>query len=83
MTVDAIALVVTTMGLAVVVVATVIGPGWRAGLGAALELWLAAGLLRLSADAEWATIAGAATIVAIRRLVAPTLLRGPAPTRSG
>lgn len=78
MTLDILALVVTVMGLAVAVTAALVGPGWRPGLGAALELWLAAGLLRLSADADWATLAGAATLVAIRRLVAPTLLRRPA-----
>jgi hypothetical protein len=78
-TLDTLALVVAVMGLAVAVTAALVGPGWRPGLGAALELWLAAGLLRLSADAGWTALAAAAAFVAFRYLVAPTLLRRRAP----
>ncbi len=82
MTLDVLALAVTAMGLAVALAAALVGPGWRTGLGAALELWLAAGLLRLSADAGWTALAAAAAFVAVRAIVAPTLLRRPTPDRS-
>lgn len=39
-----------------------------------LDLLLAAGLLRLSAEASWEAIAIAAAIVALRRVLAATLL---------
>jgi len=35
----------------------------------AVEFWVAAGLLRLSSDPTWSTLAGAAGILAIRQLV--------------
>ncbi len=39
-----------------------------------LDLWVAAGLLRLSADASWPRVAAVASIVVIRHVVARTLL---------
>ncbi|MER7459266.1 hypothetical protein [Micromonospora sp. NPDC126480] len=44
-------------------------------LRAALDLWLAAGLLRLAQPPEWEHLLGAAAIVAIRQLVAAALAR--------
>ncbi len=52
----------------------------RVALPMTLDLWTAAGLLRLSADRAWSAIALAAGLVAIRRLVARTLT---SPTRAG
>lgn len=42
---------------------------WREAAGAGLELWLAAGLLRLSGVPSWQGIGSAAAIVLIRKLV--------------
>lgn len=44
-------------------------------LAATLELWTAAGLLRLTADATWKAVAIAATLVLIRKLVVSTAWR--------
>lgn len=38
-------------------------------LGVALELWTAAGLLRLSADVPWTTITAAGAILLVRKVV--------------
>jgi hypothetical protein len=37
-------------------------------VAALLELWMAAGLLRLTADASWAALGSAASIVALRTI---------------
>lgn len=59
---------------------------WHHGLGIALDLWLAAVLVRLLlADASWVDIAAAALVVALRPLLRdavqpparPTLARPP------
>lgn len=41
----------------------------HASVALMLDLWVAAGLLHLTHDASWRAIAGAATIIAIRKLV--------------
>jgi hypothetical protein len=48
--------------------------GWRQGVLMMLDLWVAAGLLRLSADASWPRLGAIASIVVIRHVVARTLL---------
>lgn len=45
----------------------------RRGFPLALDFWLAAGLLRLSAEADWPAIATAGAIVCLRRLVGTAL----------
>ncbi|KUI24476.1 hypothetical protein AU195_01415 [Mycobacterium sp. IS-1496] len=47
-----------------------------------LDLLLAAGLVRLSADAGWPVIAVTAAVVALRRVVARSLLDARAPRRA-
>jgi uncharacterized membrane protein len=42
---------------------------FASAIAAALELWMAAGLLRLAVDASWVAIGSAAAIVAIRTIV--------------
>jgi hypothetical protein len=42
----------------------------RPFIAAMLELWVAAGLLRLSADASWTAIGTAAALIAVRTLLA-------------
>jgi hypothetical protein len=41
----------------------------RAGVGTMLELWMAASLLRLSADTSWAAIGTVAVLFAVRSLL--------------
>jgi hypothetical protein len=48
-------------------------------LAAAVELWTAAGLLRLSADGAWGAVATAATIIVIRRIVGSAIKERAAP----
>lgn len=67
--VDTLSFALGGAGVVVVVIMTVLGGRWRLGLSLALDLWLAAGLLRLTADLSWRGIASAATIVVIRQLV--------------
>lgn len=45
-----------------------------------LDLLLAAGLLRLSADGAWSVIAVTAVVVLLRRVLTRSLLSGPART---
>ncbi len=45
----------------------------RAGIAVMLELWTAAGLLRLGGDAGWDAIGAAAMLVAVRKLVGRAL----------
>ena len=45
------------------------------GVPLMLDLWVAAGLLRLSHAASWATIGGVAALVAVRKLVMYSLSR--------
>jgi uncharacterized membrane protein len=76
---DAAALVLTAAGLAAAAVAVALTRDWRAALGMALELWLAAGLLRLSRPAEWRALAVAATVVVVRQVVTRGLRAGDRP----
>lgn len=46
-------------------------------LRAALDLWLAASLLRLAQPPEWEHLLGAAAIIAIRQLVTAALAYSP------
>lgn len=65
---DAAALVVTVSGLVVMAIAAFIG-AWRMGLKVAVDLWLAAGLLRLGFEPDFDRLAPAAAIVAVRQVV--------------
>lgn len=42
-----------------------------------LDLWVAAGLLRLSESGTWSAIAGAAALIVIRKVVVSALSRHP------
>ncbi len=75
-TYQALALATAAAGLVCLAVAAM-GGRWRDGLGVALDLWLAAGLLRLSADADWDAILAAAGVVAVRHLVVYGLGHSP------
>lgn len=73
---DALAVACTVGGLLVGLLVLVRLRDLRLAVGTALELWLAAGLIRLSdPDASWTALATAAAIVATRRLVGGALRR--------
>ena len=66
---DQAAVLVALAGVVCVAAATLRGGRWRVGLGQAVDLWLAASLLRLGSDRSWDGIAAAAVLVAVRVLV--------------
>jgi hypothetical protein len=76
---DAAALAVTAAG----VLALLAGPaqGWHAALALALDFWIGAGLLRLSASTSWSALAVAAAVVAVRTLVQVGRMRRSATIR--
>lgn len=67
------ALALSAAGVVCVVWAVVWTATWRPGLHMALDLWVAAGLLRLTGDPEPADLLVAAAVIAIRQLVAAGL----------
>ena len=69
------ALVCTVLGLVCAAGVLVRTRDARLGLGVLLDFLLAAGLLRLGADADWRAIATAAVVVAVRKLVMGVGLR--------
>ena len=75
---DEASLVLVVAGVFVVMMSLSLGARWRMGAGITMELWTAAGLLRLAGDPSWSRIATAAAIVAVRRVVLArrTLLAG-------
>lgn len=75
---DAAALALSAAGLVAMAAAVTLAWDWRAGLGMALELWMAAGLLRLARPGEWGALAVAATVVVVRHLAGAGLRAGPA-----
>lgn len=80
--VSTLALATAGAGVIAFAVAILVSRHWRDGLRMALDLWLAAGLLRLSGDFDWNVIAAAVAVIAIRQLVASRLRRSPvAPAR--
>lgn len=76
-TLDALSLAVTAAGLACLVLAVLAGH-WRAGIGIALDLWIAAGLLRLAVEPGWDRILAAGAIILLRRLLGYGLRSGRA-----
>jgi len=58
-------------GLLVLLLATLLRR-WVIAVPITLELWTAAGVLRLIGEPSWSRIAAAASIVAIRRLITYT-----------
>jgi hypothetical protein len=71
--IDAASLLLCFLGILAPVVARSGGSGWRSGLGCLLDLWMAAGLLRLAGAPAWDRIAAAASIVAVRKMVVAAL----------
>lgn len=50
----------------------------RDGVRVGLELWMAAGLLHLAADAAWSAIGSAAAVILVRKLATSSLRTRPA-----
>ncbi len=63
---------VAAAGLAAAVLGAAVGR-WRDGLLVTLDLWIGAGLLRLAFDPGLQSIAAAAGVIAVRRLVSAAL----------
>lgn len=70
------ALICVVAGLVAGLVALLAVRDPRLALRIALDLWLAAGLLRLAQPPSWQSLLAAAAIVAIRQLVTRTLTAG-------
>jgi hypothetical protein len=78
-TLDALSALLATAGLAVIALSSVVlQRRWRAAIPLALELWMAAALLRLGGEPNWTRIASAAAIVAVRKLILLRELNAPA-----
>ncbi|MFP5327103.1 MAG: hypothetical protein ACLGHT_06440 [Acidimicrobiia bacterium] len=73
---DQAALVVSVAGIVAGIAVAATGH-WREGLKASLELWVAAGLLRLTFDPDIERIAAAAAIITVRRLASHALRGSP------
>jgi hypothetical protein len=67
--VSEIALLVTVGGFVVVVLGTLLTGEGRGPLRAALDLWVAAGMLRLTVATDLPALTTAAALLAIRQLV--------------
>lgn len=67
--IDALAMVVMGAGVAVLLLAATLRACWRSAVPVALELWVAAGLLRLCGEPTWARVGTAAALVLVRTLI--------------
>lgn len=73
-------LILAAAGILAVALVTAATRDVPAAMRAGLELWTAAGLLMLTAGAEWRTLLGAAAVLAVRRIASAGLK--PAPPRA-
>lgn len=71
----ALSLGVAVLGVVVLALALARRLGLRVGLPMMLDLWIAASLLRLGGEPNWRALAAAASLLALRRLVAVALER--------
>jgi Protein of unknown function (DUF1622) len=74
MMLDAAAVVLSAAGLCAPPIAATAG-SYRAGIAMMLELWMAAGLLRLAHAPSWPTLVTAAVLVSLRKLLLLVLYR--------
>lgn len=77
---SALAVTLSAAGLVVGAVGALTTRHLRAGVPMMLELWTAAGLIKLSGDPSWPSIILAAIVIGLRRLVTFGL-RDPATSR--
>ena len=73
MTVTDVSWVIAAVGIVVGIAGLVVFRQPLVALRVMLELFTAAGLLRLSVDLSWEAIAGVAVLIAVRRLVTRSL----------
>lgn len=73
---DAVVLGTSAAGVAAMMLALLLRVSWREGVNMALSLWVAAGLMRLSATRDWTAITASAGIIFVRQLVSFGLRRG-------
>ncbi len=73
---DVVALGITALALPAAVAVLFGRRSWRVAVAVFAEMLTAAGLVRLRADVSWTAVAAAAVIVAVRRLIATSLLHG-------
>lgn len=66
--IDAAAIAAAAAGVVVIMIAAMIRHP-RSGVRAALDLWLASGILRISSTTSWPTLAVTAAVVVVRKLV--------------
>lgn len=78
---DVIAMLLSCAGLFVVLCAAIVTRMLRAGVPMMLELWTAAGLLKLAGDPSWSTVAIAAAMIALRHLTSAALRQRLRPGR--
>ncbi|MBF5045487.1 hypothetical protein FGE12_23975 [Aggregicoccus sp. 17bor-14] len=71
---DTLALLASMAGLACALAGTA-ARAPRAGLAMMLDLWVAAGLLRLAGAPDWRRVLAAALLVLVRKLVTRALAR--------
>jgi hypothetical protein len=71
----AIALVIVAASVVLATVAAVRSRNVVAGVPLMLDLWIAAGLLRLTENTTWTKIAAAAVLIALRKVVGHGLLK--------
>ena len=72
--IELLALTIVATSMLLAVVAAVRCKQLTAGIPMMLDLWIAAGLLRLTHTSSWSAIASAAALIVIRRFVARALL---------
>ncbi len=72
---DASSVALVAAGLLVLVLTTLLRLRWVIAVPVTLELWTAAGLLRLIGEPSWSRIAAAGAIVAIRRLITSSVAK--------
>ncbi len=78
---DAGAFVIIAASALVAILAALRTGKLMSGVPMLLDLWIAAGLLRLAATDSWTAIGGAAALIVIRKLVVIALLGSPPLTR--
>ncbi len=69
------ALLVSALGVVAALLGAASAGDPRAGLWMMLDLWMAAGLLRLASAPTWSSIGGVAALILVRKLVVFTLSR--------
>jgi hypothetical protein len=76
--VDCAAIAVSLASVLVALIGAVARLGWRVTVPLAMDLLMAAGLLRLTSGPEWRTLAAAGALIGLRKLILSGIARGSA-----